>query len=174
VEWYSTDAFSRFHGINEEFSPEWFAMLRKYADNMVGHRQNTFRIDMDVIGIQQLKDGSFSFDFTRFDQIAQVFWSTGKMDFMETGFLALRGLKGWRRKPKQVKKSLCREKKSSLLWFLLLNLISGRKVGSIKHGFISRTNLPYIMHCHGSIFPGLFTSTDRILSAWTLSKQLFC
>lgn len=95
VEWYSTDGFPRFHGISEEYSPAWFVMLRKYADNMVSHRQNTFRVDMDVIGIQQWPDGTFSFDFTRFDQIAEVFWGTGKMDFMETGFLALRGLKGW-------------------------------------------------------------------------------
>jgi len=95
VEWYNTSGFAKFHNISEEYSPEWFAMLRKYADNMAGHRQNSFRVDMDVIGIQQLKDGSFSFDFSRFDQIALVFWNTGKMDFLETGFLALRGLKGW-------------------------------------------------------------------------------
>lgn len=95
VEWYSTGGFSEFHGIQEKYSPEWFAMLRKYADNMVEHRQNTFRVDMEVIGIKLLSDGTFSFDFSRFDQIADVFWSTGKMDFMETGFLALRGLKGW-------------------------------------------------------------------------------
>lgn len=28
VEWYSTGGFSRFHGIKEEYSPEWFDMLR--------------------------------------------------------------------------------------------------------------------------------------------------
>ena len=95
VEWYNTNNFSRFHGIQEEYSPAWFDMLRKYADNMVEHRQNSFRVDMDVITIQQSKEGVFSFDFSRFDQIADVFWSTGKMDYLETGFLALRGEKGW-------------------------------------------------------------------------------
>jgi hypothetical protein len=95
VEWYSTGGFSRLYGIQERYSPAWFAMLRKYADNMVEHRQNTFRVGMDVIDIQQSKEGVFSFDFSRFDQIADVFWSTGKMDFLETGFLALRGEKGW-------------------------------------------------------------------------------
>jgi hypothetical protein len=50
---------------------------------------------MDMIGIEQLKGGSFSFDFSKFDQIADVFWNTGGMDFMETGFLAIRGEKGW-------------------------------------------------------------------------------
>jgi hypothetical protein len=95
VEWYNTDNFSRFHGIQEEFSPAWFAMLRKYADNMVKHRQNSFRVDMDMIAIQQSGDSVFSFDFSRFDQIADVFWNTRKMDWMETGFLALRGKGGW-------------------------------------------------------------------------------
>ncbi|MBG0860036.1 MAG: DUF4091 domain-containing protein [Bacteroidales bacterium] len=96
VEWYNTSGFSRFHGIREAYSPEWFDMLRKYASNMVEHRQNSFRIDMDMIKIERSKDGTYSFDFSRFDQIAQVFWNTGKMDYMETGFLALRGEKGWR------------------------------------------------------------------------------
>jgi len=95
VEWYNTDNFSRFHGIQEEFSPAWFAMLRKYADNMVEHRQNSFRVDMDMIAIQQSGDSVFSFDFSRFDQIADVFWNIRKMDWMETGFLALRGKGGW-------------------------------------------------------------------------------
>jgi hypothetical protein len=95
VEWYNTSGFSRFHDIKEVYSPEWFSMLRKYADNMTEHRQNTFRVDMNVIDIQQSKDGIFAFDFSLFDQIAQVFWNTGKMDYMETGFLALRGEKGW-------------------------------------------------------------------------------
>ena len=95
VEWYSTGGFPKFYGIKERYSPEWYAMLRKYAENMVEHRQNSFRVGMDVIEIQQLKEGTFSFDFSRFDKIADVFWSTGKMDYLETGFLALRGEKGW-------------------------------------------------------------------------------
>ena len=95
VEWYSTGGFSRFHGIKEDYSPEWFDMIRKYADNMVEHRQNSFKVEMDMIGIEQLKDGSFSFDFSKFDKIAEVFWNTGRMDYMETGFLAIRGEKGW-------------------------------------------------------------------------------
>jgi hypothetical protein len=95
VEWYSTGSFPKLHGIKERYSPEWYAMLRKYADNMVEHRQNSFRVGMEVIDIQQSKDGVFTFDFSRFDRIADVFWSTGKMDYLETGFLALRGEKGW-------------------------------------------------------------------------------
>lgn len=95
VEWYNTRNFESFHGIKGKYSDEWFAMLRKYADNMVAHRQNSFRVTMDYVDTRQLKDGSFIFDFSLFDRIAEVFWDTGKMDYLETGFLAQRGEKGW-------------------------------------------------------------------------------
>jgi len=88
TEWYSTGDFEHFHGIKERYSGDWFAMLRKYADNMAAHRQNVFQVPMGAIEIMVLKDGQLQFDFSRFDQIAQVFWDTKKMDFMETGELA--------------------------------------------------------------------------------------
>lgn len=84
TEWYSTGRFARVHGIQEEYSPEWFAMLKKYAENMAAHRQNVFEVPFGSIAITKLKNG-FDFDFTRFDQIAQVFWNTGKMNYIETG-----------------------------------------------------------------------------------------
>jgi hypothetical protein len=95
VEWYNTEGFARFHGIKEEYSPAWFDMLRKYADNMVAHRQNIFQDPMDAIAISKSKSGELEFDFTRFDQIADVFWNTGKMDFLETGELTTFGEKQW-------------------------------------------------------------------------------
>jgi len=95
VEWYSTGGFSRFHGIQNEYSPEWFAMLRKYADNLVAHRQNIFQVPLGSIEINISKSGELKFDFTRFDQIAGVFWGTGKMDYMETGEIASFGGGEW-------------------------------------------------------------------------------
>jgi hypothetical protein len=95
VEWYSTDKFSALHGIKEEYSDEWFAMLKIYAENMVAHRQNIFQVPMDAIEIRRSKTNELEFDFTRFDQIARVFWNTGKMDYMETGELTRFGIKGW-------------------------------------------------------------------------------
>ena len=95
VEWYNTRGFEKWHGIKEVYSNEWFAMLKKYAENMVSHRKNSFRVNLDVVNIKQTKEGEFTFDFSRFDQIAQVFWDTKKMDYLETGFLAMRGEKGF-------------------------------------------------------------------------------
>ena len=95
TEWYSTGGFSKFHGIKERYSEEWFGMLRNYAENMVAHRQNVFHVPMNVIVIQKGKDGKLNFDFSRFDQIANVFWDTKKMDYLETGELARFGDNAW-------------------------------------------------------------------------------
>jgi hypothetical protein len=95
VEWYSTEGFERFHGIREIYSDEWFAMLGKYADNMAAHRQNVFRVPMNSIGIRRTGDGTYGFDFSVFDEIASVFWNTGKMDYLETGFLTRFGEGDW-------------------------------------------------------------------------------
>ncbi len=95
VEWYSTGGFKKYYGIQDQYSPEWFAMLKKYADNFVAHRQNTFRCPMEAIQISVADNGEFSFDFTHFDQIAQVFWNTGKMDLLETGEVGVFGEDRW-------------------------------------------------------------------------------
>lgn len=95
AEHFETEGFARFHGIQQEYSAEWFAMLGKYAVNMVAHRQNSFKLSMDFIDITKSTGGQLVFDFSRFDQIAEVFWNTGKMDYLETGYLARRGEKGW-------------------------------------------------------------------------------
>ena len=95
VEWYTTEEFARFHGIDEKYSGAWFAMLKTYADNMVAHRQNVFSVPMNTIEIRRLEHGELEFDFSRFDQIAQVFWNTGKMDWLETGFLTKFGADAW-------------------------------------------------------------------------------
>ncbi|MFC2116270.1 glycoside hydrolase domain-containing protein [Bacteroidota bacterium] len=95
VEWYSTEEFARFHGIEEKYSDAWFSMLGVYAENMVAHRQNSFRVHMNVIDIRRTKSGRLEFDFSLFDRIAQVFWNTGKMDYLETGFLTKFGDGAW-------------------------------------------------------------------------------
>ena len=56
----------------------WFNMLKIYAENMADHRQNVFRVPMNAIEIRKSKLGELEFDFSRFDQIAEIFWNTGK------------------------------------------------------------------------------------------------
>jgi hypothetical protein len=62
---------------------------------MVAHRQNVFQVPFSAIEIIQKEDGSLDFDFTRFDQIAEIFFSTGKMDYLETSELVLFDGQGW-------------------------------------------------------------------------------
>jgi hypothetical protein len=95
IEWYSTSKFKALHGIKDEYSEEWFSMLKTYAENMVAHRQNMFQVPMDVIDIRKSKTNELEFNFDRFDQIAQVFWNTGKMDYLETGELTRFNEKAW-------------------------------------------------------------------------------
>lgn len=95
TEWYTTRNFAKMHGIYEEYSDAWFTMLHKYANNMAAHRQNVFQVPMAAIQIVRSKTGELAFDFTRFDQIAQVFWDTKKMDYLETGELTKFGEGGW-------------------------------------------------------------------------------
>jgi len=94
-EWLSTHQFAKWHNINSADSDEFFRMLRLYADNMVEHRQNVFRVSIDLIGSTRGTDGKLRFDFAKFDRWAEVFWSTGHMDRLETGFVAHFGEGGW-------------------------------------------------------------------------------
>jgi hypothetical protein len=83
---YSVNRFEKFHGIKERYSDEWFEMLKVYADNMAAHRQNVIQASLSTIEISRSKKGELEFDFTRYDQLVQVFLNTGKMDFIETGY----------------------------------------------------------------------------------------
>ena len=95
TEWYSTDGFEKFYGITEKYSPEWFAMLHKFAENMAAHRQNVFQVPMSSISITDDGTGNLEFDFSKFGRMADVFWETGKMDYLETGELAHFGKGGF-------------------------------------------------------------------------------
>jgi len=95
IEWHTTNDFGKYHGIKEQYSNEWFEMLKLYADNMVSHRQNMFQVTVNHIIISKNESGKLNFDFSRFDQVANVFWDTKLMDCMETGFLANFGKEEW-------------------------------------------------------------------------------
>jgi hypothetical protein len=95
VEWYNTSVFGKIYGIREAYSPEWFAMLGKIAQNFAEHRQNAFQVPFGSIGITVNDSSEFTFDFSRFDQVADVFWNTGKMDILETGEIANFGKLRW-------------------------------------------------------------------------------
>ncbi|MFA7174122.1 MAG: glycoside hydrolase domain-containing protein [Kiritimatiellia bacterium] len=95
AEWFSTHQFKKFHDVESTQSERYWQILRAYAKNMVEHRQNTFRIGLSLIKTTMDEKGQYSYDFSEFDQFAQVFWDTGRMDAMETGFVANHVPGGW-------------------------------------------------------------------------------
>lgn len=95
TEWYTTGYFKKFHDIDASDSQRFYDMLRIYAENMAEHRQNVFRVSLDLITCKKAANGSLKFDFSKFDKWAETFWETGRMDLLETGFVARFGEGGW-------------------------------------------------------------------------------
>jgi len=95
TEWYTTSNFKKFHDIDPSDSERFYNMLKVYAENMAEHMQNVFRVSLDLITTKQDSDGKLKFDFSRFDKWAEIFWKTGGMDLLETGFVARFGEGGW-------------------------------------------------------------------------------
>lgn len=95
TEWFSTNRFQQFHGVDASDPNAFYRMLGVYARNMADHRQNVFRVSLDLIRSTKRKDGQWTFDFSRFDQWCEVFWATGRMDLLETGFVARFRDGGW-------------------------------------------------------------------------------
>ena len=95
TEWFSTNRFKQFHGVDSSNPDAFYNMLAVYARNMADHRQNVFRVAPDLIAATKRSDGTLTFDFARFDKWCEVFWSTGRMDRLETGFVARFREGGW-------------------------------------------------------------------------------
>jgi Glycoside hydrolase 123, catalytic domain/Glycoside hydrolase 123 N-terminal domain len=95
TEWYTTSNFKKFHGIDTSDSESFYKMLGVYARNMAEHRQNVFRVSLGLIAGELDDKGKLKFDFTKFDKWADVFWNTGRMDLLETGFIARFRDGGW-------------------------------------------------------------------------------
>ena len=115
TEWFSTGQFKEFHGIDPADEEQFFRMLRVYADNMAEHRQNVFRISMNLVQAARSAGGKLRFDFSLFDRWAQVFWDTGHMDRLETGFVAEFGEEQWSSREIRLSHSQVYPKKGGLL-----------------------------------------------------------
>jgi hypothetical protein len=95
TEWFTTGNFRKFHNIDASDSERFYEMLGLYAENMAEHRQNIFRVSLGLITCTQSVNGNLKFDFSKFDKWADTFWKTGRMDLLETGFVARFGEGGW-------------------------------------------------------------------------------
>ncbi|MBN2411674.1 DUF4091 domain-containing protein [candidate division KSB1 bacterium] len=87
--WYTVNP--DYHDFGEIYSEKYFDILRAYAQNMAEHRQNVFRVTLRTVKSTMDENGNLSFDFSIFDRHCDVFWDTGVMDYLETGFVATFG-----------------------------------------------------------------------------------
>jgi hypothetical protein len=95
TEWFSTNRFKQFHGVDSSDASAFYKMLAVYAHNMADHRQNVFRVPLELIAAIKRSDGRLMFSFSTFDRWCEVFWATGRMDLLETGFVARFRDGGW-------------------------------------------------------------------------------
>lgn len=95
TEWFSTSNFRKHHHLDSSDDEHFYRLLKVYAENMAAHRQNVFRVGLESVACGRTAEGTLQFDFCRFDKLAQVFWDTGRMDLLETGFVARFGKAGW-------------------------------------------------------------------------------
>ena len=84
--WYS---ISKDHyDFNQKYDEKYFKLLEAFIHNMADHRQNVFRVDLDAVTARVGRNKQLQFDFTNFDRCVKIFESTGRMNSIETGFIA--------------------------------------------------------------------------------------
>ena len=91
--WFTPGRIARQYHV-EPWSEAHWELLGRYADNMREHRQNVCLTPLSLIDITQKPDGTFAFDFARFDRWIELFETRGGMDFFEGGHVAGRD-GGW-------------------------------------------------------------------------------
>ncbi len=79
----------------EADSPEYWALLRRYARNMAEHRQNVAKISpLNLARFTIGEDGKLKIDFSRFDRWVNIFIEEGVIGRIEGGHIGER-TKGW-------------------------------------------------------------------------------
>jgi len=84
--WYSIT--KDHYDFTTKYDEKYFKLLEAFIHNMADHRQNVFRVDLDAVSPRIGKDNKLQFDFTNFDRCIKLFESTGRMNSIETGFIA--------------------------------------------------------------------------------------
>ena len=81
--------------VPESDSPEYWALLRRYARNMAEHRQNVAKISpLSLAGFSTGNDGNLQIDFSRFDRWVTIFIEEGVIGRIEGGHFGGRS-GGW-------------------------------------------------------------------------------
>lgn len=92
--WFGTGEIARHHGV-EEWSDEHWAWLRVYARAMADHHQNVVLTSIGLVDVIAEDDGTYSYDFTRFDRWVELFDSEGMAARIELSHLGSRKTGEW-------------------------------------------------------------------------------
>jgi len=92
--WFRAGNIADAHGVELWSEPFW-ALLKRYADNMAAHRQNVVLVPWSLIEITQESDSRLSFAYGRFDRFIELFEQAGAADGIEISHVAHFGPGGW-------------------------------------------------------------------------------
>jgi len=91
--WFNLENIARAHQV-EIWSEGFWEILARYAANMAAHRQNVVLTPWSLVAVSREEDGTFSFDFSRFDRYVELFERAGVADRIEISHIG-GGEKGW-------------------------------------------------------------------------------
>lgn len=92
--WFGGGPIAERHGV-EEWSEEYWRVLRVYATTMARHHQNIAWVSPSYVQVWQEEDGSFSYDFSRFDRWVELFDEAGLGARIEIGHYGGRKTGEW-------------------------------------------------------------------------------
>ncbi len=92
--WFRSDHFARFHHV-PEWGNEHFQWMRCYAQLMRAHRQNVLLVPLGLVKAVQKADGSFRFDFSRFERFIATFEAEGVAQRLELSHIGGRKTGRW-------------------------------------------------------------------------------
>ncbi len=92
--WFNASNFARYHGV-PEWGNEHFRWMRLYAKLMGEHRQNVLLVPLGLVQVFQISDGTFRFDFERFERFIAVFEKEGVAERLELSHIGGRKTGRW-------------------------------------------------------------------------------
>ena len=92
--WFAYGNLAKHHRV-KMWSEKYWRLLDAYAKDMAEHGQDTILVSLGLVGIWQEKDGTLSFDFSRFDRFVETFDRRGVAERIELGHVGGRRPAGW-------------------------------------------------------------------------------
>jgi hypothetical protein len=92
--WFGEGPIAEKHGV-EPWSEEFWRVLRVYALTMARHHQNIAWASPSLVQVWQEEDGSFSYDYSRFDRWVELFDEAGLGARIEIGHYGGRKTGEW-------------------------------------------------------------------------------